>query len=222
MTARHVTVAITGASGAVYALRLTEELLRSGLRVSLLISRCGFAVLREECGLDWEGAPEEVTDKARDYFAAAISTGRDETAFEPGIAYYANDDFFAPIASGSSAPDAMAVAPCSMGSLARIAAGLSGTLLERAADCMLKEGRPLLLVPRETPLSAIHLENMLKLARLGVRIVPAMPGFYGQPGTVADLVDFVVGKVLDQLGVSHGLYRRWGNPEQENHSESGS
>src|SRR5512136_943587 len=102
MTARNVTVAITGASGAVYGLRLAEELLRSGVRVSLLISRCGFAVLQEECGLDWEGTPEEVTDKARDYFAAAISRGRDETPFEPVIDYYADDDFFAPIASGSS------------------------------------------------------------------------------------------------------------------------
>ncbi len=204
MTTRHVVLAITGASGALYGLRLTAELLRSGRRVSLLISRCGFAVLREECGLDWEGRPDEVTARVQGYFGAGGEA----------LAYYAEDDFFAPVASGSSAPDAMVVAPCSMGSLARIAAGLSGTLMERAADCMLKEGRPLLLVPRETPLSAIHLENMLKLARLGVRIVPAMPGFYGQPETVADLVDFVVGKVLDQLGVSHGLYRRWGSPEE--------
>ncbi|TWJ19580.1 UbiX family flavin prenyltransferase [Geobacter argillaceus] len=210
MTARHIVLAITGASGALYGLRLTEELLRSGIRVTLLISRCGFTVLREECGLDWEGAPEAVTEKAWDYFAAAISMGRDETVFEPVISYYAEDDFIAPVASGSSAPDAMVVAPCSMGSLARIAAGLSGTLLERTADCMHKEGRPLLLVPRETPLSAIHLENMLKLARLGVRIVPAMPGFYGKPETMDDLVDFMVGKVLDQLGVEHLLFQRWG------------
>lgn len=210
MTARHIVLAITGASGAIYGLRLTEELLRSGIRVTLLISRCGFAVLREECGLDWEGAPEEVTEKAWDYFAAAISMGRDETDFEPAITHYADDDFLAPVASGSSAPDAMVVTPCSMGSLARIAAGLSGSLLERTADCMLKEGRPLVLVPRETPLSAIHLENMLKLARLGVRIVPAMPGFYGRPETLDDLVDFVVGKVLDTLGVEHRLFKRWG------------
>ncbi len=211
MTARHIVLAITGASGAIYGLRLTEELLRSGTRVTLLISRCGFMVLREECGLDWEGTnPEEVAEKAWDYFAAAISMGRDETDFDPAIDYYADDDFLAPVASGSSAPDAMVVAPCSMGSLARIAAGLSGTLLERSADCMLKEGRPLVLVPRETPLSAIHLENMLKLARLGVRIVPAMPGFYGKPETMDDLVNFLVGKVLDQLGVEHNLYKKWG------------
>jgi 4-hydroxy-3-polyprenylbenzoate decarboxylase len=170
-------------------------------------------VLREECGLDWQGTPEAVAEKTGDYFAAAISMGRDETDFEPVISYHADDDFFAPVASGSSAPDAMVVAPCSMGSLARIAAGLSGSLLERTADCMLKEGRPLLLVPRETPLSAIHLENMLKLARLGVRIVPAMPGFYGRPETLDDLVNFMVGKVLDTLGVEHRLLNRWGEGE---------
>lgn len=207
---RHIAVAITGASGAVYGLRISEELLRSGVRVSLLISRCGFAVLREECGLDWEGTPEEVTDRAGEHFAAAISMGRDETVFEPAVTYHADDDFFAPIASGSAAPDAMIVCPCSMGSLARIAAGTSGTLLERAADVMLKEARPLVLVPRETPLSAIHLENMLKLARMGVRIVPAMPGFYHRPATMEDLIDFVVGKVLDQVGVGHQLFDRWG------------
>ena len=203
MTARHIVLAITGASGAIYGLRLAEELLRSGIRVTLLISRCGFIVLREECGLDWEGAPEAVTEKMQGYFGE-----QSEACFAP--TYYAEDDFFSPVASGSSAPDAMVVAPCSMGSLARIAAGLSGSLLERTADCMIKEGRPLILVPRETPLSPIHLENMLMLARLGVRIVPAMPGFYGQPETLDDLVDFMVGKVLDTLGVEHRLFKRWG------------
>ena len=126
------------------------------------------------------------------------------------LSYYDEKDFFSPLASGSAAAEAMIVAPCSMGSVARIAAGLSGNLLERAADVMLKEGRPLVLLPRETPLSAIHLENMLKLARLGVRIIPAMPGFYGQPQTVAALVDFVVARLLDQLGVAHRLGTRWG------------
>jgi flavin prenyltransferase len=200
MNGRHLVVAITGASGAVYGVRLCRELLKSGALVSLLISRSGLAVLKEECGLDWDGEPAVVIERLSGYFPAP-----------PGqLRYYGEDDFFAPIASGSAAPDAMVVCPCTMGTLGRIAAGLSGTLLERAADVTLKEGRPLVLVPRETPLSAIHLENMLKLARLGVRIVPAMPGFYRQPQTVDDLVAFVVGKVLAALGVPHSLFTPWG------------
>lgn len=201
MSERHIVLAITGASGAVYGLRLGEELLRRGHSVTFLISRPGFSVIREECGLAWEGDAGFVTDRLLGHFG--LHAGK--------LAYYAEDDLFAPVASGSSAPDAMVVCPCSMGSLARIAAGLSGTLIERCADVVLKEGRPLVLVPRETPFSAIHLENMLKLARLGVRIVPAMPAFYHHPATVDELVAFVVGKVLDQLGVEHDLFARWGN-----------
>ena len=194
---RHLVVAITGASGGIYGLRLMQELLAAGARVSLLTSGCGLAVLKEECGIDWAGA-DAIGQAVRDHFAS------------DRITWYAEDDFFSPIASGSAAPDAMIVCPCSMGTLARIAVGISGNLLERTADVMLKEGRPLVLVPRETPLSAIHLENMLKLARLGVRIVPAMPAFYQRPQTVEDQVDFVVGKVLDQVGVAHALFTRWG------------
>jgi 4-hydroxy-3-polyprenylbenzoate decarboxylase len=197
---RHYAVAITGASGAVYGIRLIRELLKAGNRLSILISSSGFTVLKEELGLDWCCDEEAVNARLRGFFKA----GHDD------LTYYDDANFHSPLASGSSAPDAMVVAPCSMGSLARIAAGLSGTLLERAADVMLKEGRPLLLLPRETPFSAIHLENMLKLARLGVRIIPAMPGFYGHPQTVDEMVDFVVGKLLDQLGGEHGLYKRWG------------
>ena len=119
-------------------------------------------------------------------------------------------DWYAPMASGSNPGDAMVICPCTMGTLGKVAGGISDDLICRAADVMLKEKRPLILVPRETPFSAIHLENMLKLARLGVRIVPAMPGFYGKPETLDDLIDFVVGKVLDQLGVEHRLLQRWG------------
>jgi len=201
MRARHFALAITGASGAVYGLRLAQELVRSGARVSMLISSAGFAVLKQECGLDWGGAGVAVAEELCRYL------GSDSAV----LSYYAGDDFFAPIASGSSAPDAMIVAPCSMGTLSRIASGNSGNLLERSADVMLKEGRPLVLVPRETPLNAIHLEHMLKLARLGVKIVPAMPGFYQHPETLDDLVNFVVGKVLDSVGVEHALFQRWGN-----------
>ena len=201
MKARHFALAVTGASGVVYGWRLVQELLRSGIRVSVLISSAGFAVLKQECGLDWGGAGVDVAQELCHHL------GCDRAA----LSYYAENDFFAPIASGSSAPDAMIVAPCSMGTLSRISSGNSGNLLERSADVMLKEGRPLVLVPRETPLNAIHLEHMLKLTRLGVKIVPAMPGFYQNPETLDDLVDFVVGKVLDSVGVEHALFRRWGN-----------
>jgi 4-hydroxy-3-polyprenylbenzoate decarboxylase len=197
---RHIAVAITGASGAVYGIRLIQELLAAGFRLSVLISSSGFTVLKEELGLDWCGDEEPVNRHLRAHFNAKPEN----------LVYYAENNFFSPLASGSAAPDAMVVAPCSMGTLARIAAGLSGNLLERAADVMLKEGRPLLLLPRETPLSAIHLENMLKLSRLGVRIIPPMPGFYGHPQTINDIVDFVVGKVLDQLGIEGNLFKRWG------------
>jgi 4-hydroxy-3-polyprenylbenzoate decarboxylase len=167
--------------------------------VSLLLSRCGRVVLKEECGIDWNGDEETITGRVRSHFAV-----------HDRLEYYADDNFFAPLASGSSAPDTLVICPCSLGTVGRIAAGLSGTLIERTADVMLKEGRPLLLVPREMPLSALHLENLLKLARLGVRIVPPMPAFYQQPQSLADLVDFVVGKILDQLGAEHGLFTRWG------------
>jgi flavin prenyltransferase len=200
---RHLAVAITGASGAVYGIRLIEELLAAGNRLSLVISSSGFTVIKEELRLDWSADAATVNRTVRGYFKAAAED----------LTYYDEGDFFSPLASGSAAPEAMVVAPCSMGTLGRIAAGLSANLLERAADVMLKEGKPLILLPRETPLSAIHLENMLKLARLGVRIVPAMPGFYGQPQTVADMVDFVVGKLLNQLGMEHRLSKRWGEKE---------
>lgn len=195
----NITLAITGASGAIFGLRLIEELLSADCRVSVLISKAGFLVLKEECGLDWSGDELSVNTVIRSHF----------TAEKEILTYYGENNFYSPLASGSSAPDAMIIAPCSMGSLARIAAGLSGNLLERAADVVLKEGKSLCLLPRETPLSAIHLENMLKLSRLGVRIIPPMPGFYGHPQTIDDVVNFIVGKVLDQLGIEKGLFRRW-------------
>ncbi len=197
---RHVVVAITGASGSIYGLRLVRELLKAGVRVTLLASDSGTIVLQEECGLDWRGDESVVRQRMLEYFGAT----------ESDLAHYAAGNLLAPIASGSSAPDAMIICPASMGTVARIACGFSTNLLERCADAMLKERRPLLVVPRETPLSDIHLENMLRLCRAGAHIVPAMPAFYHGPRTVDDLVDFVVGKVLDVLGVGHGLYRRWG------------
>ena len=200
MTLHKVFVALTGASGSVYGLRLVEQLCLNGVRVTFTASCSGTQVCREETGLDLSGDPAKAMDRLYDHLEV-----------EAGLEMVHPDDLFCPAASGSAAPDAMIVAPCSMGTLARIACGNSGNLIERAADVMLKERRPLLLVPRETPLSTIHLENMLRLSRAGVQIVPAMPAFYHKPETVIDMVDFVVGKVLDQLGVGHELYRRWGN-----------
>jgi 4-hydroxy-3-polyprenylbenzoate decarboxylase len=201
MKGDHMVLAITGASGSVYGLRLGAELLTAGYRLTVLISRTGFDVIRYETGLDWRGGGEQETaDGLKEYFG-----GRKKQ-----LEYYAEDNFFAPVASGSSAPDAMVICPCSMGTLSRIACGNSGNLLERCADVVLKERRSLVVVPRETPLNDIHLENMLRLSRMGARIVPAMPAFYNKPESVEDMVSFVVGKAMDALGVRHDLYRRWG------------
>jgi len=195
---RHFVVAITGASGSVYGLRLISELLRSGERVSLILTSAGRQVMNHETGLEWSAEIKLQRQQVQEYFASIA------------VDCLAIDDFWAGAASGSAAADAMIVAPCSMGTLGRIAAGLSGNLLERAADVMLKERRRLLLVPRETPFNNIHLENLLRLSQAGAVILPAMPGFYHGPETIEDLVDFVVGKILDQLDVQHSLFTRWG------------
>lgn len=195
-----ILLAVTGASGAIYGLRLLEELLRGCHQVTLVASASGLEVCLHETGVALDDA--EMLKNRCDLPGAALVVR-------------AADDLWAPEASGSAAPEAMVVAPCSMGTAGRIAAGISGNLIERAADVMLKESRPLLLLPRETPFSTIHLENLLKLSRCGARIIPAMPAFYQKPETLHDLVDFVVGKVLDQLGVAHQLYRRWGESYHE-------
>jgi 4-hydroxy-3-polyprenylbenzoate decarboxylase len=193
-----IVVAMTGASGAVYGLRIVEELLRSDRRVVLLLTASGLDVLRYETGLEWEGTTSQRRQLMRDYFDGSRL-----------LEHYDERDMFAPVASGSSAAAATVVVPCSMGTAGRIAGGMSGNLIERVADVALKEGRPLLLVPRETPLNQIHLENLLRLSRAGARIVPAMPAFYHRPQQVEDLVNFVVGKVLDNLGIGHQLFQRW-------------
>jgi 4-hydroxy-3-polyprenylbenzoate decarboxylase len=193
-----IVVAMTGASGAVYGLRIVEELLRSERRVVLLLTGSGLDVLRYETGLEWEGTTSQRRQLMRDYFDGSRL-----------LEHYDEHDMFAPVASGSSAAEATIVAPCSMGTVGRIAGGMSGNLIERVADVALKEGRPLLLVPRETPLNQIHLENLLRLSRAGARIVPAMPAFYHRPQSIVELVNFVVGKVLDNLGIPHQLFQRW-------------
>lgn len=198
-----ITLAITGASGAPYGLRLLECLLRAGQPVYLLVSAPAQVVLATETELKVPGRPEEMARFFTQHFGV-----------EPGLLQvFGREQWMAPVASGSNAPQAMVVCPCSAGTLSAIACGASNNLIERAADVMLKERRPLILVPRETPFSAIHLENMLKLARLGVTILPAAPGFYHRPRTVDDLVDFVVARVLDHLGLEQELVPRWGNED---------
>lgn len=195
-----IALALTGASGMPYALRLLQCLLAAKVRVWLLYSQVAQIVAAQEMQLALPSRPTEVANKLAQWFSA-----------EPGqLQVFGRDEWFAPIASGSNPADAMVICPCTMGALAAVAHGLSDNLIERAADVMLKENKPLILVPRETPFSAIHLENMLKLARLGAVILPPNPGFYQQPDSVAQLVDYVVARILDHLGINNRLLPRWG------------
>jgi flavin prenyltransferase len=197
---RTITLAFTGASGLPYGLRLLECLLAAHARVYLLYSPAAQIVARQELELTFPTQP-----------AAAAAYFAERYHAQPGqLSVFGREDWFSPVASGSNPADAMAICPCSMGTLGALASGLADNLIERAADVMLKERRPLLLVPRETPLSSIHLENMLKLARAGAVILPPAPGFYGRPQSIGDLVDFIVARILDQLGVDHVLGPRWG------------
>ncbi len=194
-----ITLAFTGASGLPYGLRLLECLLAAECRVWLLYSQAAQVVAQQEMQL-------QLPTRAADLQAR----WRDEFACGDRLSVFGREAWFAPPASGSNPADAMVICPCSMGTLAAIAHGTSDNLIERAADVMLKEQRKLIIVPRETPLSAIHLKNMLTLAELGVVILPPSPGFYTHPQTVADMVDFVVARILDQLQIPHTLVPRWG------------
>jgi 4-hydroxy-3-polyprenylbenzoate decarboxylase len=200
-----VTLALTGASGMPYGVRLLECLLKAGVRVYLLYSQAAQIVAKQEMDLALPGRVREVQDFFAQKFEAAGGQLR----------VFGREEWFAPVASGSNPADAMAICPCSMGTLAAVACGLADNLIERAADVMLKEQRPLVLVPRETPFSAIHLENMLRLSRAGAVILPANPGFYHHPTRLEDLVDFVVARVLDLLRVEHQLTPRWGDERHE-------
>jgi 4-hydroxy-3-polyprenylbenzoate decarboxylase len=195
-----IVVAITGASGAPYAVRLLQALTAAHRRVSLIVSRYGLRLLATEAGID------------------SIDGLRDAVGIDAWASYvetYSNDDRGAPPASGSARTSGMVVCPCSMGTLSAIAVGASRSLIERAADVTLKEGRKLILVPRETPLSAIHLGNMLRLARAGAVVMPAAPAFYQRPKEISDLIDFIVARILDHLDVEHNLVARWkGQPER--------
>lgn len=196
-----VCLALTGASGLPYGLRLLECLLAAGCRVQLLYSQAAQVVARQEMDLELPSRPAD---------ARAALLARMPAVDPEKLAVFGREEWFAPVASGSNPPDAMVVCPCTMGTLAAIAQGLSDNLIERAADVVLKEGRRLILVPRETPFSTIHLENMLRLARAGAVILPPSPGFYHHPREIGDIVDFVVARILDQLRVPHELMRRWG------------
>lgn len=191
-------MAITGASGAPYGIRLLEQLLIAERRVSLIISSYGFRLLATE---------SDVRDIAG--LRAAVGAHR----FDTLVTVYDDGDRGAAPASGSSLAGGMVICPCSMGTLASIAAGTSRSLVERAADVALKERRPLLLVTRETPLSLIHLENMRRLTLAGAVVMPAAPGFYHRPQQVSDLVDFIVARALDHLGIPNSLAPRWGDAE---------
>ena len=199
-----VAVAFTGASGMPYGLRLVECLIKAGVRVWLLYSQAAQIVAKQELDLVLPAQPREVQRLLAKRFSAAADQ----------LAVFACSDWNAPLASGSNPPDAYVICPCTMGTLAKVAAGVADDLVCRAADVVLKEGRKLILVPRETPFSAIHLENMLRLARAGAVILPPNPGFYHRPQDVQGVVDFVVARILDQLGVAHELMARWGEPGQ--------
>ncbi|ABB13645.1 UbiX family flavin prenyltransferase [Carboxydothermus hydrogenoformans] len=180
-----IVVGVTGASGAIYGYTLIQVLAQMGIEVHAVYTEMGEKVLNHECGVDLA----EVAKYAR---------------------LYHNSDLFAPIASGSFKTQGMVVVPCSMHTLGAMANGTGEDLLTRAADVTLKEGRRLVVVPRETPVTVIHLENMLRLSRVGAVILPASPAFYFGPQTLSDLVAFIIGKILDALAIEHNLFKRWG------------
>ena len=197
---RSVTLAMTGASGAQYGLRLLECLVQANCQVQFLISEAARIVVETETELE---LPND--DDLEEFLTLNFDA-------EPGqIVLNTARDWFSPVASGSSAPSSMVICPASGGTLSAIACGASNNLIERAADVAIKEKQQLIVVPRETPLSEIHLENMLKLAKMGVTVMPAMPGFYQNPQSIDDLVDFVVARILDHLDIEQNLLPRWGS-----------
>ena len=202
MSQKTITLIMTGASGAQYGLRLLECLLGLQHRVFLLMSRPAQLVINTETSYQIPGRAQEIEQ----YFSSCFQAA-------PGqLRVFEREQWMAPIASGSAVADATVVCPCTTGTLSAIACGSSRNLIERAADVTLKERRKLILVVRETPFSEIHLENMLKLARMGAVIMPANPGFYFKPAAIEELVDFMVARVLDHLDIEHKLLPRWGEP----------
>lgn len=200
-----ITLALTGASGMPYGIRLLEKLLAENKQVYLLYSKVAQIVAQQEMKLALPSRAQETEVFFNQLYH--LPAGQ--------LRVFGREEWFAPVASGSNPADAMVICPCTMGTLAAIAAGMSQNLIERAADVTLKENRPLIIVPRETPFSVIHLENMLKLARSGAVILPANPGFYHHPQTMQDMVDFVVARILDHLDIQHTLMPRWGAESQQ-------
>ena len=199
MAVNRIAVAITGASGAIYALRTLRALLLNGHEVHLIVSAFGWMLLREEGG--FEGKQSEFQGFLFDRYGAGIENGR--------VVIHQIGNMAAPVASGSVGSRGMVVVPCSMKYLSNIAHGASGNLIERAADVTLKERRPLILVPRETPMNLVHLRNMTAAAEAGAAILPAMPAFYQKPETFDDLADFIAGRILNLLGIENHLFPPW-------------
>lgn len=197
---KQISLAITGASGAPYALRLLAQLVAADYQVFLMISSAAKVVFATEEGLQIPSGKELAGNWFREHFNVK----------QEQIVLCGKEDWFSPVASGSSAPKQMIICPCSTGTLSAVARGACDNLIERAADVTIKERGQLILVPREMPLSTIHLENMLTLSKMGVTIMPAAPGFYHKPERIDDLVDFVVARILDHLGIEQGLVSRWG------------
>jgi len=200
-----ISLAITGASGVAYGLRLLELLIQNGEQIYLMISKPAQVVIATETNIKLPSGNREIEQFLSEKYGAK----------EGQLQLFGKEQWFAPVASGSNAPRAMVVCPCSTSSLSSIATGASNSLMERAADVMIKEQRKLILVPREMPFSPIHLEHMLKLSQIGVSILPASPGFYQKPESIDDLVDFVVARILDHLEIEHALMKRWGASEGE-------
>lgn len=200
-----ITLAMTGASGAPYGLRLLECLLAADYQVYFLISSAARVVMATEHNLKLPSGPDAMKAVLVEHL------GCDDDK----LIVCGKEDWFSPVASGSAAPKQMVVCPCSAGSVASIAHGISDNLIERAADVVLKERGQLIMVVRETPFSTLHLENMLKLSQMGTTIMPAAPGFYHQPKSIEDLIDFMVARILDHLGVEQGLVPRWGYDQRQ-------
>lgn len=206
-----IVLAFTGASGLPYGMRLLQCLLQSGQRVHLVYSQAAQIVAKQELDFTLPNRPQDAEKILLEHLNKLSPPHKGTMKkFSGELRVFSRDDWYAPMASGSNPGDAMVICPCTMGTLAAVAAGLSDDLITRGADVMLKEKRPLILVPRESPFSSVHLENMLKLSHAGAVILPPNPGFYYQPQSVQDLIDFVVARILDHLHVPHELVKRWG------------